>query len=367
MFRFTSRSKLCSVAAVAASLLLTATGAVTARAAAPLAVSATPVSYTPWLLSTTPDQFVYEIDQCGGLMYSVGRVSSIGQGSQTYTRGNAFSFSATNGTMTSWNPQANAPIRSIAFSPDCSIAYLGGSFTSIKGVSANGIAAVDTSTGALIQSFAHNASGEVNVVELVNGNLIAGGTFTAINGAQRMRLASLDPTTGVPTSYLTLQAAGGKVYNSQVSHSGDKLLIEGNFSTVGGVTRHQIAMLDLGASSATLNNWYSNEFSQVCAISFYVRDAAWSPDDQSIYVATTGAWPANGGQGGPRSGLCDAAAKFPATAQTVSHSWINYTGCDSLYAVEATSDTVYIAGHEGLLICGKGESYRTSAGTQTPR
>jgi hypothetical protein len=53
-----------------------------------------------------------------------------------------------------------------------------------------------------------------------------------------------------------------------------------------------------------------------------------------------------GHQTGPRTGLCDAAAKFPGAAQLVSHGWINYTGCDSLYAVEATSDTVYIAGHE---------------------
>ncbi len=354
MFLSSRRSALRTAAVVAASLLMTGVGALTAGAAAPLAaVSAAPVSWTPWLQSTTPDQYVFEIDQCGSRMYAVGRVSAISQqptggAVQSFSRGNAFSFSATNGVMTAWNPQANGPIRSIAFSADCSIAYLGGSFTSIRGLSANRIAAVDTTTGNLIQTFAHNATGEVNVVERVGDQIIIGGQFFGINGVQRMRLASLNASTGAVTQFIppSLQAAGGKVYNSQVSHSGNRLLIEGNFSTVGGVTRRQIAMLNLNTNPVTLNNWYSNEFNQECAIAFYTRDAAWAPDDSAVYIATTGAWPANGGHSGPRTGLCDAAAKFPATAANVSHTWINYTGCDSLYTVEATADTVYIGGHE---------------------
>jgi beta-propeller uncharacterized protein DUF5122 len=317
-----------------------------ASAGANPAISATPVSYTPWLLQTTPDQYVYEIDQCGGLMYAVGQVSSIGQGSQTYSRGNAFSFSATTGAMTAWDPGANAPIRSIAFSADCSRAYIGGEFTTLKGASANHIAEVDTTTGALIATFAHNANSDVNFVENIKGNILVGGIFWTINGASRNRLASLDPNTGAVTSYLTLPATGGKVWNSQISHDGNRMLVEGQFTAVGGVNRKQIFMLDLGPTSATLDNWYSTEFDAPCVIGFYVRDAAWSPDDQKVYIATTGAWPPGSDHSAPRTGLCDAAAAFPATPTSVSHTWINYTGCDSLYSVEATSDTVYIGGHE---------------------
>jgi len=128
------------------------------------------------------------------------------------------------------------------------------------------------------------------------------------------------------------------------------MLIEGNFTAIGNANRRVIAMLDLGANSATVNPWYSNEFNDFCGESgtghFYVRDAAWSPNDQSVYTAATGAWPKGNRQEPVRRGLCDAAAKFPASAGLVSHNWINYTGCDSLYAVEATADTVYIGGHE---------------------
>jgi hypothetical protein len=48
----------------------------------------------------------------------------------------------------------------------------------------------------------------------------------------------------------------------------------------------------------------------------------------------------------PRTGLCDAAAAFPAAQASVSHLWVNYTGCDSLYSTAADASTAYFAGHE---------------------
>jgi hypothetical protein len=342
------RRNLRGLVVVAAASMVLGSTAFASPAAGP-AISRTPVSYTPWLLQSTPDQYVYEIDSCGGLMYAVGRVSAIGQGSHTYSRGNAFSFSATTGTVTAWNPGANAPIRSIAFSSDCSRAYLGGQFTTIKGVRARHIAEVNTRTGALISRFAHNASDDVNDVQNVQGRIIVGGIFLSINGASRTRLASLNRRTGRPTSYLTLPASGGRVWNSQISHDRTRMLIEGQFSSVGGATRHQIAMLNLGSTKATLSRWYSTEFNRACVIGFYIRGAAWSPDDKTVYTAATGARPTSGPgslRSDPRAGLCDAAAAFPSTAATVSHIWINYTGCDSLYTAAATSTTVYVGGHE---------------------
>ena len=76
--------------------------------------------------------------QCGGAMYAVGSFTSIKWKSTTYTRNNAFSFSATSPfTVTSWNPDVNGTSIPFAFSPDCSTAYLGGTFTSIGGVTEN--------------------------------------------------------------------------------------------------------------------------------------------------------------------------------------------------------------------------------------
>jgi hypothetical protein len=115
---------------------------------------------------------------------------------------------------------------------------------------------------------------------------------------------------------------------------------------VGGESRQQIFMLNLTDSPATVTGWTSSEFNGHCATTepFYVQAASWSqPDNTTIYVATTGRQPPGTKLPG---GLCDAAVAFPATQSSVTHTWINYTGCDSLFSTAADASTAYFAGHE---------------------
>ncbi len=351
------RLKKASLIATAAAALALAVPSMPAVAASPGPVSQTPATYTPFLQKTPVEQDVWELVPCGSLMYAVGVISNIGQGGHTYSRGNAFSFSQTTGAVTSWDPQVNGLVHSIALSPDCSTAYLGGNFSSVHGTAATNIVSVSTTTGLVNTAFKHAASNEVDTVDYTSHGLLIGGLFGTVNGVARTRFASLDPTTGTVTSYANLNITGAypktgtKIFNSQLSHSGDKLLVEGVFTSIGGVARRQVAILDLGASSVSVDPWYSTEFDQACADveSFYVRGANWSPDDQTMYVATTGYKPASGpgsSNGSPRAGLCDAAAAFPTTSTFVSHKWVNYTGCDSYYAVAADANDVYVGGHE---------------------
>jgi hypothetical protein len=320
-------------------------------------VGSTPASYTPWLLKTVPDQYVRQIAQCGDTMYAVGRLSAIGQGSDTYTRGNAFSFSATTGAVSAWDPQVNGEVKSVTTSPDCSTVYLGGIFSSAGGVPAGNLVAVDAATGEVKAEFAHDAGSEVDTVVYARGMLLVGGTFVKINGVDRQRLASLDPTTGAVTDYADLSIEGAfsntwtRIFKAQLSHDGNRLLVEGVFKQIDGQPRQQVAMLDLGATSLTLDPWYPSELNRHCRqlVSFYARAAAWSPDDKKVYVATTGHKPSHGRGSsltGPRKGPCDAAIAFPSSGTDVTHTWINYTGCDSLYGIAADPGTVYLTGHE---------------------
>jgi hypothetical protein len=357
--RIVAKRPLVLLFGVALSASLALVGTSTADAATGT-VSTVPASFTPWLLSSPVNQRTWELQQCGGTMYAVGQFTAIGQGSNRYTRSNAFSFSATTGAVTSWNPSVSGGgnfVHSVALSPDCSTAYLGGDFTTVNGIAASNIVAVDTVTGAVRTGFAHSATNEVDTVQYTHGQVLAGGLFGTINGVARSRFASLDPTTGAVTGYANLGISGAypntgtKIYNSQLSHSGDKMLVEGVFTSVAGLARQQIFMLDLGATAATVDPWTSAEFSQACNanLSFYVRGANWSPDDATVYIATTGYKPAAGPGSSttdPRAGLCDAAAAFPATSAAVTHKWINYTGCDSYYAVAADANNVYVSGHE---------------------
>jgi hypothetical protein len=193
-------------------------------------------------------------------------------------------------------------------------------------------------------SFAHNANGQVETLLLHGGHLLTGGYYTSINGSSNKYMTSLNPSTGQDDRFIHLNISGNyqylgvgpnptRVYNQQLSHGGTLDLVEGDFTSVGGHSRQQIFMLNLGGSSATVTGWTSAEFKRHCATvePFYVRAASWSPGDSTVYLATTGFHPADQPVGHyPWTGLCDVAAAFPATQASVSHKWINYTGCDSL-------------------------------------
>jgi hypothetical protein len=322
-------------------------------------VSASPVTTTPHLLTTTSStEQVRQLVQCGGTMYAVGTFTTIKKGSTSYARTDIFSFSATAPyTVTSWAPKiigstqtgesgTNA-INSIAFANgNCSTAYIGGHFTSVNGTSVSNIAAISTSTGNVVSTFAHSASGGVDTIVAANGHLLVGGGFTSINGASIPYMVSLSPSTGKSDGFLNLSIKGSQVYNQQLSHGGTLDLVEGIFSSAGGVTRHQIFMINVGAATASVTGWYSADFNTSCVETFFVRGASWSPDDATVYVATTGYHPPGTSTHGPQTGVCDVALAYPATQATVAHKWINYTGCDSLYTTAADSKGAYFGGHE---------------------
>jgi hypothetical protein len=321
-------------------------------------VGSTPAAWTPYLLPSPVDQAVEELRACRGTMYAVGTITAVGAGSGssvTYRRRNAFSFSATTGAVTRWAPKVNGPVRSIALSPDCRTAYLGGSFTRVNRRRAHHLVAVSAVTGRVKRHFRRAADGPVSTVRYVHGAVLIGGGFTVVNGVHRSRMASLNPLTGAVTSYLHLPITGKypgtdtQVYNSQLSHDRHRLLIEGVFTSIDHHARQQAAVLTLGRKAVHLTGWRSPELTHACKQRFYVRAGAWSPTDKTIYLADTGGMPTSGPgshASEPRAGLCDAVAAFPATSTAVHHRWVNYTGCDSLTAVAADRGNVYVSGHE---------------------
>jgi hypothetical protein len=325
-------------------------------------VSATPASNTPQLPpSSSPTQQIRQIVQCGGTMYAVGSFSSIKQGSKSFSRTDLVSFSASSPyTVTSWAPvvvgstntneDGADAINSIAFSGgNCADAFIGGNFTKVNSTSATNIAEISTSTGNVVTGFAHSANGTVDTLAAVGGHLLVGGTFTSINGAGIPRMVSLSPSTGLSDGFLNLSIAGSHVFNQQLSHGGTLDLVEGDVSSVGGATRHQMFMLNVGGSKASVTGWTSPTFNIACSPqTFWARAGAWSPDDSTVYVATTGYKEPGVSGSGPRpaGSPCDVAMAFPATQASVNPKWINQTGCDSLYAAAADSKAAYFGGHE---------------------
>ncbi len=137
----------------------------------------------------------------------------------------------------------------------------------------------------------------------------------------------------------------------KLSPQANKVLVMGDFTSIGGSHREQVFMLDLGPTRGAVDPWTSTEFLGHCSGSetFYVQAAAWSPDQAAVYLASTGYMPNGSSTTAPRSGLCDSAAAFPATPASVTHRWINYAGCDSLYSIAADNTAVYVGGHQRRL------------------
>jgi hypothetical protein len=352
---FATSLVLCVTASTAPALAAGASG-LAASASATGPASTKPANGTPNLAKTKTVQIVRQIVQCGSTMYAVGHVWKLKQNGNTYNRDDVFSFSAKRPyTMTGLDPHVVGQVNSIAFiNNNCADAYIGGSFTSVNGTSATNIAEISTANGALVSGFGHDANNEVDTLLGYKDELLAGGKFTELNGSSQRFFDSLSPSTGTPDSFVSLDVKGHVygmapvVYNQQLSHGGTLDLVEGNFTSVGGHPRQQIFMLNLAGTTATVTGWTSSEFSQHCIgrEAFYVRSAAWGPGDTTVYVADTGDHLKNRKIGSfPLTGLCDAAAAFPATQKSVTSKWIEYTGCDSYYSVAADNGAVYVGGH----------------------
>jgi hypothetical protein len=279
-------------------------------------VSATPASGTPHLKASdnNPIQQIRQLVQCGNTMYGVGSFSQIIKGSTTYTPENVSSFQATKPyTVTGWAPNivgtegstsdASDAVNTIAFvNGNCADAYIGGKFTSINGTTVANIAEIDTTTGNVVAGFGTKASGAVQTMVGAGNHLLVGGNFTGVNGdTADPYMVSLSPTTGKSDGFLHLNISGNyqypgvatnatRVFNQQLSHGGSLDLVEGDFTSVGGLPRQQIFMLNVGGSSASVTGWTSPEWDgsdpsqpyQCVGIEpFYIQAAAWSPDDSA--------------------------------------------------------------------------------------
>ena len=144
----------------------------------------------------------------------------------------------------------------------------------------------------------------------------------------------------------------------------------GSFTSIGGVARQQVAMVNLGTGAATLSAWYSSRWNEDCATSlqWYTRDVDWLPTGSAFVVVTTGA----GFPGTPK--LCDTATRWSAVdAGGQQPTWINYSGGDTFHSVAATDRGIFVSGHfrwldnpQGRDTMGPGAVVRRGIGSLDP-
>ncbi|MBI5090618.1 MAG: PKD domain containing protein, partial [Actinobacteria bacterium] len=323
----------------------------TASAAGPTAQlpTANPANFTPNVRNGEVDS----IWQVGNTVIIGGTFSQVANatqnGSALYNRTSLAAFDATTGVVkTAFNPVLDADVTTIIPAADGTSIYIAGDFNSVNGVTRRKVARINIADGSLVNSFnAGGIDGVVRDMKLLNSELFISGLFRNVAGTARTNLASLNATTGALTSRLNVAVEGQhndgstNVIKFEITPAGDRLLMIGNFTSVGGQARDQIAMLDIGTDPATLSPWYTTWFEATCASAFdsYMRDVDISEDGTYAVITTTGAY---------RAGLaCDSDSRFEIdnTSSTNNPTWTNWTGGDTSYAVEIHEGVAYIGGH----------------------
>lgn len=312
-------------------------------------VSQNPASYTPNVL----DGRVESIVQVGSLMVISGTFTQIraANSSTVLTRNRVAAFDAETGVISnSFAPDADDEVNTVLPGPLPGTVYLAGNFNKIDGKGPGSVALLRVADGSRVASFAPGSfsGGRPNDLRLAGGRLWVGGNFASIGGVAQPALATLDPLTGALDPFMGLVLAGthngGKtsVLKMDVTPDGTRLVLVGNFVTIGGLRNEQAAMLDLTGSSAQLANWQTAFYQAACSSSFnsYMRDVDISPDGSYFVITTTGAY---GGSSSP----CDSSSRwdFSRTGSGVSATWVAYTGGDTTYAVAVTGSAVYVGGH----------------------
>lgn len=310
-------------------------------------VSANPVDHTPHAKNGSMRAFA----QIGNTVYAGGSFSGIkAAGATSWSpANNLVAYDVSTGALkTAFAPVLDGAVQTLAVSPDNKL-IVGGNFGTVNGVARKNLVELDPTTGATVTAWVGRADGGVVRRAIVHGNhLYIAGAFHWVNGTEHGLLARLNATTGAIDATFGIDASGARPYPNStelvwglsVAPDGKTVVAVGNFTTVEGQTRHQVAMIDT-SGTPVLANWNTDKYAAGCtsdSFPFYARDVDFS-DDGSYFVIV-----ADGGRG---TGYCDATARWETAdrGSNVTATWLDYTGADSVTSLEVADGVVYIGGH----------------------
>jgi uncharacterized delta-60 repeat protein len=130
---------------------------------------------------------------------------------------------------------------------------VGGGFTTYNGTSRRGVVRINPD-GSLDTTFNPGTISVDNLVRIAiaqpDGKVIIGGDFTTFNGVSRNRIARLNADGTLDTNFNPGAGANGSVYSLALQPNG-KIIVAGNFTSITGVPRSNIARL---LPNGTLDN-----------------------------------------------------------------------------------------------------------------
>jgi uncharacterized delta-60 repeat protein len=185
-----------------------------------------------------------------------------------------------------FNPNVtNGQVSAILVQPDGKV-LIGGSFTTLApnggpSVVRNRIARLNPD-GTLDAAFNPNANGSVLALALqADGKVLVGGDFSTIGGQTRYDLARLDATTGAADAFDPGTAASVAYVVSLAVQADEKILAGGLFSQLGGQPRFRLARLD---STTGLADSFDPNPSNSVSSNFVVSQIVIQPNGKIVVI-----------------------------------------------------------------------------------
>jgi PKD repeat protein len=260
---------------------------------------------------------VNDIAVVGTTAYLGGDFSSVGG----VTRNGLAAIDLLTGHVNDWNPNVNGVVHAIETSPDGSLLYVGGKFSAIGTTTRRRLAALDADTGRPT-SWHPRPSAMVKAIDVRGSDVYIGGVFQTVGGVAVPYAAKVNAVTGDADPNWDPRPSSS-VNTLEVAPGGATVYLAGSFDEIDGENQEHAA--EVTAASGALTNWDPN-------IRQTVIDLDVSSDGSRVYLAVGGA----GGDGG------NLAVAVAATSGSIA--WSHATSGD-VQAVVAGPDRVYFGGH----------------------
>ncbi|QRQ79986.1 LamG domain-containing protein [Glutamicibacter protophormiae] len=162
-------------------------------------------------------------------------------GAGEVVRNNAMAFTISTGQILPWNPNFNAPVLDIEFSPDGNTFYTGGQFTAVGGQARSKIASFRTSDGAL-SGFSTSVGGHVETLAVTSDAVYAGGSFNSVGSQTRRNLAKFNRSTAALESWAPV--VDDIVHGLIATDDSNRVVIGGRFQSINGQSKVGIGAVD---------------------------------------------------------------------------------------------------------------------------
>ncbi len=149
-----------------------------------------------------------------------------------------------NGSLdTGYNAQLDTPPNALVMSADGKV-LIGGAFSTVNGQARAHIARLDTN-GTLDATFLPVTDGNVDsFAPQPDGKIVIGGGFTTVNGVSRNRIARLNANGTLDTTFQNGMAGADSYVGCVAVDPTGKVLVGGQFSSLNGVGRTNVARLN---------------------------------------------------------------------------------------------------------------------------